>query len=486
MELSSFRKNWWSLVSDVLCFKNWASEANWFNYFWRPKGNSESKQSSFERDSKSTNSLISRPYAFAYNDYAAAPEALSNELPEREYESEPEYENQNQLKHHDDNNKQSKPDVVNEHEKPPSKFKTVSYGSSGWEQTRIWILQFFLKPKSVLIMAGAPGDFKTFIALRICQCLANAAPVAECKVAQADVHYVAAEGSDGIKMRLRALEEAHGSVDERISFSFRSVDLRYSEDVDYLENVFVEHEERTGNKIGLLVLDTLSVNAIGLDENAAKDVSRYMASCKQFADKHNIIIMIVHHFGKDGKIRGSIALEGNVDVVWHVNRVEKSIKPSSVLTVKKSRDGEASIGLKFELEVHDTGLKDQWNESVTTLRVIKEQFVRASQFVHPSDDKSQKPRKPTKAELDGEWLLAQLRKHNEPLSLAFLKDEFSKVEKLTEDALYQRIKRAKEYLQRINAIDVTNESKDVVLELRNVDENAFDEIDQDDDYLDEF
>lgn len=512
-------QNWLSLIGNLLRVTNRVSDANRHNWRWGVDSNLESKQlksgiiSTFTNqptvlehdvlfevcfDSVPTNEVSTPVLTFLKHSTNLD---FDNEHQlgldfDKEQQSEPFFDNDHQLGLDSDNEQESKPFNDNEHQsgldyfdnarKQRSKFNTVCYGSIGWQLTRQWIFQHFMKRQWLGIMAGSPGCLKTFVALRISQCLANAEPIAGYKTEQSDVHYVAAEGSDGIKCRLRALEELHGTVGERVSFSFRSVDLREQQHVFYLESVFAEHEERTGNKIGLLVLDTMSVNALGMDENSSKEVSKFLACCNQFAVKHDIAILIVHHFGKDGKLRGSSAIEGNVDFIWNVNRVENSTNLSSVLTVERCKDGEKGIGLKFELEVYDTGLKDQWNESITTLRVVDEQFIRESKFVKRRDDNSPKPRKPTKAELDGQWLLAQLRKHNEPLSLTFLKEEFSKVEKLTEDALYQRIKRAKEYLQSINAINVTKEAKDVVLELRNADENALDEIDQDDDYFDEF
>jgi predicted ATP-dependent serine protease len=171
---------------------------------------------------------------------------------------------------------------------------------------------------------------------------------------------------------LHALELIHGSVDERISFSHRSVDLRVSEDIAFMNDVLAEHETRTGNKIRLLVLDTLSQSARGLEENSAKEVSHFIGTCADFAKKHDLAIILVHHLGKDGKLRGSSAFEGNLDFLWQSERIRDSSSLSSKMLVKKNKDGQTGIGFLFELEKFDTGMCDQWEDAETTLRVLTE------------------------------------------------------------------------------------------------------------------
>ena len=257
-------------------------------------------------------------------DFETMVEKLDNELPEQS----------------------EQPEVVYKREPPkPSQHEKLSYGSYGWEDTGLWTIQRFLKKKWCGFVVGFPGCMKTFILLRIAQCLANGELIAGCQIEQGDVHYVAAEGGYGIKCRLHALEELYGSVDERISFSFRSVDLRVPSHVMYLESVFAEHEARTGNRISLLVLDTLSVNAIGMDENSSKDTGEFFAGCAKFAAEHDVSIIIVHHFGKDGEIRGSSTMLGNIDFIWKVQRVEDQRRLASEIVVMRCKDDVVNNGL---------------------------------------------------------------------------------------------------------------------------------------------
>lgn len=257
----------------------------------------------------------------------------------------------------------------------PSKFEQVFYGSNGWDKRGRWIIQKFLKVGKVGIFAGASQSFKTFVLLRISACVANGQSIGSCKVEQSDVHYVAAEGAADIAMRLHALERKHGSVGERISFSHRSVDLRVKEDIAFMKGVLAEHENRTGNKIRLLVIDTLSQSARGLDENNAKEVSHFIGACADFAKQHDLAIILVHHLGKDGKLRGSSAFEGNLDFLWQTERNRASSARSTKMLVKKNKDGLSNIGFLFKLENHNMGICDQWGEAETTLRVLGESFI---------------------------------------------------------------------------------------------------------------
>ncbi len=260
-------------------------------------------------------------------------------------------------------------------QRQPSKFKHVYYGSTGWNNRGRWIIQKFLKVGKVGVFAGASQSFKTFALLRISLCVANGQSIGDYKIDQGDVHYVAAEGAADISMRLHALEEIHGSVDDRISFSHRSVDLRDSEDIAFMKDVLEEHESRTGNKVRLLILDTLSQSARGLEENSAKEVSHFIGACADFGRQHNLAIILVHHLGKNGQVRGSSAFEGNLDFVWQAERIRSTSTLSTKMLVKKNKDGLSNIGFQFELEPFDTGICDQWGEAETTLRVYSESVI---------------------------------------------------------------------------------------------------------------
>lgn len=139
-----------------------------------------------------------------------------------------------------------------------------------------------------------------------------------------------------------------------------------------MKDVLAEHETRTGNKIRLLILDTLSQSARGLEENSAKEVSHFIGACADFAKNHDLAIILVHHLGKDGNLRGSSAFEGNLDFLWQSERTPGSSTLSTKMLVKKNKDGQTGIGFLFELETFDTGICDQWGEAETTLRVCSE------------------------------------------------------------------------------------------------------------------
>lgn len=350
----------------------------------------------------------------------------------------------------------------------PSKYEKVAYGSHGWEDTGLWTIQRFLKKKWVGFVVGSPGCMKTFIVLRMAQCLANGEVIAGCQIEQGDVHLVAAEGGDGIKCRLHALEELYGSVDERISFSFRSVDLRKPEHVTYLESVFAEHEERTGNPISLLVLDTLSVNAIGMDENSATDTGEFFACCAKFAAEHDVAIVLVHHLGKDGDIRGSSTMKGNIDFIWKVQRVEDHSRMASELVVERCKEDVTNCGIRFDFEVFDTGLKDQWGiDAITTLRVVKEEFFRSEAKTQGGGRSSQKAKKISQTELDSNWILEQISFAGSSLSLTELKALYSEITKIAPDNVYQRLRRAYLNLENLNKIRVTKTENETFVQMHN-------------------
>lgn len=102
----------------------------------------------------------------------------------------------------------------------------------------------------------------------------------------------------------------------------------------------------------LIIVDTLASNMLG-DENRSDDVSRFINNCKAMANTWGSTVLIAHHSGLNVKdrMRGSSAIFSGVDFVLQLDRVEKALVPTVELSTKKSKDGECSNPLYFEMEV---------------------------------------------------------------------------------------------------------------------------------------
>lgn len=171
----------------------------------------------------------------------------------------------------------------------------------------VWLLDDMLIERSLAVLFGKSGHFKSFIALGI-----------GARIAQhgRSVFYVAGEGINRMaRGDYPAWKLAHGEMDTLPFYMMEDMPEADS-DKDYL--AFAESIKAKARKpVGLIVLDTLNRAMAGLDENSAKDVSAVLRKADWLRKAFGCTVLIIHHTG-DGdpdKMRGSSAIRGYVDTV---------------------------------------------------------------------------------------------------------------------------------------------------------------------------
>jgi hypothetical protein len=139
--------------------------------------------------------------------------------------------------------------------------------------------------------------------------------------------------------------------------------------VDLLNPVEVDRVRQTLASLPeppvLLVVDTMARTMVGGDENAARDVGRFIQS----VDAQDVTArLVVHHTGKDGLFeRGSNALRGAADLMVRLERDGQS--PRVSVTCDKSKDFDRWAPITLERRpVGDSLVLDElsWFESATT------------------------------------------------------------------------------------------------------------------------
>lgn len=178
-----------------------------------------------------------------------------------------------------------------------------------------WLLDDMLIKRTLAVIFGKSGHFKSFIALGL-----------GCRIAQQgrSVFYVAGEGINRMaRLDYPAWKLAHGEFATLPFYMMEDMPEANDED-DYLH--FAESIKAkvalTRQNPGLIVLDTLNRAMSGLDENSAKDVSAVLKKADWLRKSFNCTVIIIHHTG-DGdpdKMRGSSAIRGYVDTVLKLKR----------------------------------------------------------------------------------------------------------------------------------------------------------------------
>lgn len=227
----------------------------------------------------------------------------------------------------------------------------------------------------LIVMWGAPGSGKTFVALSLAAHIGSGTTWAGRRVKQGRVLYVCAESTrKHLENRLAALTLMQPDVAESdVTWCPISADFRNSEQ-DVLD---VMHAAQTLGDVALIVVDTLAVTFGGGNENTPEDMGQYVTNMKAIKTATGAAVLVVHHCGKDEAkgMRGHTSLLGALDSELIVERPGTGPR---VLKAGKLREGDSFSDLcAFDLEVKVLGT-DSEGDPVSTcwMKPSTEAFVR--------------------------------------------------------------------------------------------------------------
>ncbi|HEV7734583.1 MAG TPA: AAA family ATPase [Candidatus Binatia bacterium] len=188
---------------------------------------------------------------------------------------------------------------------------------------------------------GAPGVGKSFVALDMALCIGSGIPWHGHAVAQGPVVYIAGEGMGGIKLRVNAWKRRHGIAKANVAFVRDAVNLLDTGDVSGIVDAVADLPVPPQ----LIVVDTLARSMVGGEENGATDMGVAVAAADTLRKQYGASVLIVHHAGKSGELRGSTALAGAADTMFKVTKADRNV--TITCTKQKNAEGFPAIGLKL-------------------------------------------------------------------------------------------------------------------------------------------
>jgi hypothetical protein len=168
------------------------------------------------------------------------------------------------------------------------------------------------------VLVGPSGGGKSFVALDIA-----------CKTAQTNgaVLYIAGEGIYGYNARWEAWKRHNNVISAPVFFYPEAVQIM---DTHTLAAFIAEISD---HKPVLVIVDTLARSAVGLEENSARDMGIFVHALDTIRNSLNCAVLVVHHSGKDGRIRGSSALYAAADCVLALTNSD------GLITLRNDGDG---------------------------------------------------------------------------------------------------------------------------------------------------
>lgn len=216
---------------------------------------------------------------------------------------------------------------------------------------------------TVTMLAAQPGAGKSFLALDWACRYATGIPWQGRAINRmmeyptgnhgpGKVLYIAAEGARGIKTRLATWETAWGTQvpEHQLRMLDHPVNLGNANEVAALVSVMEEQ-----GPFGFVIIDTLARCAFGLEENNANEMGRVIQAAYTIRNAMGAdgSVLLVHHLGKSGVVRGSSALLGGVDLMLTLaneggrltleDEKRKDGKPLDPMELKLSESGNSMV-----------------------------------------------------------------------------------------------------------------------------------------------
>jgi hypothetical protein len=231
---------------------------------------------------------------------------------------------------------------------PPKQNKarfTFSGGMNLFKPKSIkWLVKNIIEKDSMVMMYGASGSGKSFVAIDLCAAIATGQDYYGNKTEKGKVVYVAGEGKAGLSRRITAWAQRHsGHQDIAENFLLMNGVCVLPDDTqDFIDALGGVEDLR------LIVLDTLQ-RTMGGDENSTRDMSAYVRAADAIKAAYpNIVVLVVHHTGhaETGRARGSTVLRSSLETEIQVS------KSHGVVTVSctKAKESEEFGAMNFQLK----------------------------------------------------------------------------------------------------------------------------------------
>lgn len=152
---------------------------------------------------------------------------------------------------------------------------------------------------------GKPGSGKSFVGIDWAGCVANGLPWGVHEVSTGKVLYLVAEGTAGIRRRVRAWERHTGTRMRDVTFLPIAVQLLQPLDLRALE-LLVQETRPT-----LIVVDTQARCTVGANENDNGEMGTVVAAADKLREASGACVLMIHHSGRNGEnMRGASAFDG--------------------------------------------------------------------------------------------------------------------------------------------------------------------------------
>ena len=228
------------------------------------------------------------------------------------------------------------------------------------------LIKGFIDRGAFVVMYGASGSSKTFLALYMALCVSSGRSFHGLKVHKQMVVYVASEGAGSITNRIVAYRNQYLGNEQDAAFFLLPQPINLLDQAGDVRPLIaaIKNLETQAGDCGLVVIDTLSQSMPGGDENGPKDMTAAVDAVNLIRREIGCAVILVHHSGKDEAkgARGHSSLRAATDTELEVTPLRDGIfqvRPT------KQRDYALGAPILYRLKVVEIG-EDEDGELCTT------------------------------------------------------------------------------------------------------------------------
>lgn len=253
-------------------------------------------------------------------------------------------------------------------EAAPGRFAIVPAHEFATGANPTWVIKDVLPQAELVVMYGASGSGKSFLALDMAAAIARGVEWRGKRVRQGRVAYIAAEGGGGFRKRLKAYGQ-HNEIDLaslELGVIHAAPNMMEAKDAaDVVKAI------KAWGGADIVIVDTFAQVMPGANENAGEDVGKALTHCKRIHELTGAMIILIHHAGKDASkgARGWSGLRAAADAELEVVRESTG----RALRLTKSKDGEDGMAWGFDLEIITVGV-DEDLDPITSCVVVEAQM----------------------------------------------------------------------------------------------------------------
>jgi len=241
-----------------------------------------------------------------------------------------------------------------------------------------WLIEDIIPLGEITLVYGDSGTGKSFDMFDMGMCVSRGTLFNGRNVEPGAVVYVAAEAGKGFAKRKIAYSIQH-KLESGEAVPFYLCTKRpnfFHDDTDAL--ALIEEIKAVAKSyavpLRLIVVDTLSALAPGMNENASQDVSMVRKRLVMLQDQFDAAVVLIHHKPKNGSTprgHGSLTADFETTIEFETLLDRKTPEGKTIhrATVRKQREGKSGITWHFTLPIVDVG-RNKWGNPETSCVVL--------------------------------------------------------------------------------------------------------------------